>query len=201
MNRSALLSLAFLAPAFLVLGACGFTPVYGRAGANDGPIHIAEISGRSGHFLRQELVRTVGQGLPGLNSGAELTISLKESIARLGFAPDQAASRSDYIGAATWALRTPDGKLIASGGAREAASFNYADAAYADIAAQTAAQERVATLLARTIRDQMIIEIGRPKPAKKTTLPPSTTVTGAPPPPAAGPLPAPAPATVPADTP
>jgi len=196
MIRTALLSLAVL-----TLGACGFTPVYGKLGANDGPIHIAEIEGRSGHFLRQELVRTVGRGLPGMPAGAELTVSLTENIIRLGFAPDQAASRSDYVGAATWALRRTDGTLIASGGAREAASFNFADAAYADIAAQTGAQERVATLLAGTIRNQMITEIGRPG-AAKTVAPPNATATGAPPPAPAAPLPAPAPvAPTPATTP
>jgi len=188
MIRTALLSLAVL-----TLGACGFTPVYGKLGATDGPIRIAEIEGRSGHFLRQDLVRTVGRGLPGLPAGAELSVSLSETVVRLGFAPDQAASRSDYVGAATWTLRRTDGTLIASGGAREAASFNFADAAYADIAAQTAAQERVATLLAGTIRNQMITEIGRPGTAR-ILVPPNATATGAPPPAANGPLPAPAPA-------
>lgn len=151
-------SLAALALVSL-LAACGFAPVYapgGAAGGGSGPIRIAEIDGRTGHFLRQELVRTIGQGVPGVTGQAELDVELVESIVRLGFAPDQAASRSDYIGTAQWTLRGADGLLIANGDVREAASFNFADAAYADIAAQTAAKERVATMLARSIRDQVI---------------------------------------------
>lgn len=147
------------------LSACGFSPVYGIMGAGSGgsgPIRVAEIDGRTGHFLRQELVRTVGQGLPGVTTAGQLEVDLVESIVRLGFAPDQAASRSDYVGVAQWTLRGPDGQLVANGSAREAASFNFADAAYADIAAQTAARERVASMLARTIRDQMLFAAKNP---------------------------------------
>lgn len=156
---------AFLAIALMPLSACGFTPVYGPSAElkDAGPISIPEIRGRTGHFLRQELIRTVGQGLPGVKGEAELEIKLAESIERLAFAPDQAASRSDYVGSATWVLRAPTGLPIASGGVIERASFNFADAAYADLAAQTAAQERLATLLARSIREQMTIEVGNPR--------------------------------------
>ncbi|MBI1360228.1 MAG: hypothetical protein GC155_08080 [Alphaproteobacteria bacterium] len=157
-----------------VLGGCGFTPVYGPDLANSGAISIPEIKGRTGHFLRQELVRTVGQGVPGIAGTAELDVKLSESIARLAFAPDQAASRSDYLGTATWTLRDANGQTIANGVAKEAASFNFADAAYTDIAAQTAAQNRVATLLARAIRDQLLIEAGNPNATKVSAHPDTT---------------------------
>lgn len=148
--------------ALLPLSACGFTPVYGSgADAMSGSISIPEIRGRTGHFLRQELALTVGPGLPGIPAGAQLEVSLSEGIERLAFTPDQAASRSDYIGNATYTLTRADGVVAATGSVREAASFNFADAAYADIAAQTAAQERLASLLARSIRDKLVIDIGR----------------------------------------
>lgn len=165
---------AVLALAFLPLTACGFSPVYGGGPggsfANSGPIQINEIraaatagaaSGRTGHFLRQELVRTIGQGVPGFSAGV-LDVSLRQSIERLAFAPDQAASRSDYVGRATWTLRGADGGILGTGTVEDRASFNFADAAYADLAAQTAAQERLATLLARSIRSEMIMAAGKP---------------------------------------
>jgi hypothetical protein len=190
---------ALLALLMLPLPACGFTPVYGSGPlmANTGPIRILEIqanqtagaaSGRTGHFLRQELVRTVGQGVPGVAGAAQLEVTLSQRIDRLAFAPDQAASRSDYVGVATWALRSPDGTLLHSGGVTERASFNFADAAYADLTAQTAAQERLATLLARTIRSQLIIEAGKPRdtavatPPLSASPPPAPGSAGAPPP-------------------
>ncbi len=191
---------ALLAAAFLPLTACGFSPVYGggQGGsfASSGPIQINEIratatsgaaSGRTGHFLRQELVRSIGQGVPGFPSGV-LDVSLRQNIERLAFAPDQAASRSDYVGMATWTLRGADGGVVGTGSVEERASFNFADAAYADLAAQTAAQERLATLLARSIRNEIIMAAGKPVDPK-TGRPASQT------PPAATPAPAAAPAT------
>jgi len=173
MIRAALLALA-LAP----LAACGFTPVYGGQGAafqNSGPINIPEIQGRTGHYLRNELAREIGQGVPGFPSGT-LEINLSSGIERLAFAPDQAASRSDYVGTASWKMMAASGTVLAQGSVRERASFNFADAAYADLAAQTAAQERLASLLARSIRSEVIIAAGRQKeaaaaPAKPATLP------------------------------
>ena len=180
MIRALILSLA-LAP----LAACGFSPVYGTGPglANAGPIIIPEIrattsvgaaSGRTGHFLRQELVRTLGQGVPGVTGAAQLDVTLNQNIERLAFAPDQAASRSDYVGSATWSLRAASGAVIATGNVKERASFNFADAAYADIAAQTAAQERLATLLARSIREQVLIEAGRSSAAAPAAATPAS---------------------------
>jgi LPS-assembly lipoprotein len=149
------------------LAACGFTPVYGTgpALANAGPVSIPEIPGRTGHFLRQELVRTIGRGVPGVTGSAQLEITLNQGIERLAFAPDEAASRSDYVGTATWRLRGSSGVLLASGGVTERASFNFADAPYADLAAQTAAQERLGSLLGRSIREQILVEAGKPRDA------------------------------------
>lgn len=164
MIRAALLALSF-AP----LAACGFTPVYGggqgAAFQNAGPITIAEISGRTGHYLRNELARTIGHGVPGISS-ANLEVTLTQGIERLAFAPDQAASRSDYVGNASWTLKAPSGLVLATGRVSDRASFNFADAAYADLAAQTAAQERLAGLLARSIRADILIAAGRQNTVK-----------------------------------
>jgi LPS-assembly lipoprotein len=162
MIRAALIAVC-LAP----LAACGFTPVYGGQGAafqNAGPITIPEIQGRTGHYLRNELARELGQGVPGFPAGS-LEIDLTQGVERLAFAPDQAASRSDYVGTAKWQMKSVSGVVLAEGNVRERASFNFADFAYADLAAQTAAQERLATLLARSIRAEVLIAAGRKKEA------------------------------------
>jgi LPS-assembly lipoprotein len=191
MSRAPLFKIGVLALALAPLAACGFTPVYGGQGAafaNSGPISINEIralagsgsaSGRTGHFLRQELVRTVGQGVPGFASGT-LDVDLRQSIERLAFAQDQAASRSDYVGTATWTMRAASGAILGRGSVEERASFNFADAAYADMAAQTGAQERLATLLARSIRADLIIAGGK-KVDPKTGAPVVPAVAAPPP--------------------
>jgi LPS-assembly lipoprotein len=171
MIRALTLALALALPVAALSG-CGFTPVYGPELKNSGSVSIPEIQGRTGHFLRQELVRTVGQGVPGVTGSSELEIKLSESIGGVSFAPDQAASRSDYIGQAVWTLRKPDGSTLASGVAKETASFNVANLAYADISAQSAAQQRLADLLARSIRNQLFVAAGQPQMVKAAT--PST---------------------------
>src|SRR5262245_15628955 len=107
MIRAALLGLALLP-----LAACGFSPVYGSFDerTNAGTVEIKEIenSGRAGHFLRQELVRTIGPGIPGVKGKSSLEIKLALGVERLAFTPDQAASRSDYVGRASWTLRGVD---------------------------------------------------------------------------------------------
>jgi len=108
-----------------------------------------------------------------------LEVSLGLSVERLAFTPDQAASRSDYVGQASWVLRSASGAVVQTGTTTERASFNFADSAYADVAAQAAAQERLATLLARAIRDKLFLNVGNP-----ATQPASSPATlGAPTPP------------------
>ncbi len=143
--------------------ACGFQPAYAPSAYSAGSISIPSIEGRTGHYLRQELVRSLGHGVPGLSSG-RLEIAVSEGIENLNFQPDQAASRSDYIASSAWTLYNADGDAVASGGSREAASFNFANAAFADISAQSAAQERVAILLARSIRQDILQQIGQNSP-------------------------------------
>lgn len=158
------LALVGLSTALLGSASCGFSPVYGNLAAPSGRLQIDQIDGRTGHFLRRELIATIPGGLPGLEGEASLEVNLKESIARLAFSPDQVAARSDYIGIATFVLRGSDGAEIIKGETREAASFNFADSAYADISSQTAAQERLAQLLARSIRNRLLIALKQTKP-------------------------------------
>ena len=112
--------------------------------------------------------------MPGISS-ANLEVDLSQGIERLAFAPDQAASRSDYVGSASWTLKAPSGLVLATGRVSERASFNFADAAYADLAAQTAAQERLAGLLARSIRADILIAAGRQNTAKPAPAPAAVT--------------------------
>jgi LPS-assembly lipoprotein len=172
MMRKFLLGLALLP-----LAACGFTPVYG-SGGDGARVSVDEIEGRTGHFLRQELVRQLGNGVPGFPGESRLEVKLAESINRLAFAPDQAASRSDFIVSASFTLHGANDTQSVTGTVRDAVSFNFADAAYADIAAQEAAQQRIATLLARSIREKLVIEAGHMKsgaPAAPLAAPPPPT--------------------------
>jgi LPS-assembly lipoprotein len=154
MIRSALALLALAC-----LAGCGFQPAYAPASTGASLVKIPEIEGRTGHFLRQELVRAVGRGVPGAADAGQLTVTIKEGVEYVGFRPDQASSRADYVATAQWSLVSTTGEVLAGGVANEAASFNFAGLAYNDVAAQTAAQERVALALSRTIRQEIMLQI------------------------------------------
>jgi LPS-assembly lipoprotein len=141
-----------------VLAGCGFQPAY--APVRDATaLRIGEIEGRTGHFLRQELVRALGRGVPGAANAGELTVKVSERLNYVGFRPDTASSRADYAATANWSLLAVTGDVIASGSVAEAASFNFAGLPYNDLAAENAAKERVALALSRGIRQQIILQL------------------------------------------
>ncbi len=145
-RRLASLALLGLLPG---LSACGFTPVYSQAGLTQSPVEIATIPGRTGHALRRELTRELAAGLPGLASGAQMQVRLDETVGRLAFRPDGAASRSSITLTATYTLRTEDHTV--EGNAQAQSLYNVPDGPYGDVSAQIRATEDAARALAREI--------------------------------------------------
>lgn len=147
----AFLTLILLAP----VAACGFTPLY--AGGAGGDIYIEQIDGRGGHALRKALIENLAAGLPGLEGASTMTVVLDEELTRLTFQPDEAATRTDARAVAEYVL-VVDGNAY-SGKISAETTFNVPDAPYADIAAQTDASNRVMSLLARRIVDDLRIKL------------------------------------------
>lgn len=140
----------------MTLSACGFQPLYAGS-AGSGPIVVEEIEGRTGHALRKALIQELGPGLPGLEGGATLTVILDDSLRRLALRPDEAASRTDVIGEAEYVLAMADTAI--SGEVRAETAYNVPDAPFADITAQIDAGERVMTILARRLVDDMRLKL------------------------------------------
>ncbi len=135
----------------IALSGCGFQPVHG-AGASLGArdkISVAEIDGRTGHELRKALRTRLAAGIDGIPSGSVLSVDIDDRLARLSLQPDAAAVRTDFRARATYTLETEAGPL--TGTVLAESSFIVPDAPYGDIAAQTAARERAAGLLADRI--------------------------------------------------
>ncbi|MEM1390695.1 MAG: hypothetical protein AAGG45_06405 [Pseudomonadota bacterium] len=140
----------------MTLSACGFQPLY--AGGNvSGPIVVEEIEGPTGHTLRKALIQELSPGLPGLEGGATLTVILDDKLNRLALRPDEAASRTDVIGEAEYVLATADTAI--SGEVRAETAYNVPDAPFADVTAQVDASQRVMTVLARKIVDDMRLKL------------------------------------------
>ncbi len=146
--------------ALLSATACGFQPVYSSAGASDyrGNVDVLQIDGRSGHFLRKALLREIGPGLPGLESGI-LSVEYEERINRLQIRGDAAAARSNVNTTSQYVLET--GEATLRGELRSTATFTAPEAEFADISAQVDASERAMDLLARRIVDDIRIKLAR----------------------------------------
>lgn len=141
------------------LAGCGFQPVYGpelRASGGSA-VAISEIPGRTGHALRRALVQETANGLAAGAEGAVLTVSLDESIQRLGFRPDGAAFRASYRVQGAYVLEMPDAAI--SGRESSEVFFSVPDATFGDIAAQADAGERAAGLLARRIVEDIRLQL------------------------------------------
>ena len=144
----------------LTLSACGFTPLYAtNTTSSAGLVQIEQISGRSGHILRKNLLMELAPGLPGIDGPASLTIELEEDLVSLALKPDEAATRTDIITSAKYVLVYADTAL--SGESEAETSFLVPDAAYSDLTAQVDASERAMSLLARRIADDLRIQLAK----------------------------------------
>lgn len=140
------------------LSACGFQPVYGDVDTINAPIKILEIEGRIGHRLRQELNRTLRNGLPGVANGAFLTVGVNEDLQRLNLKENVGVSRTTIIGSANYTLRSIEGEILLSGFVSAQTDYDVANSDYGDIALQNDARERVAYLLARRLHEQLTLD-------------------------------------------
>ncbi|MEL6831035.1 MAG: hypothetical protein AAFO63_12965 [Pseudomonadota bacterium] len=145
----------FAALSLLMLTACGFTPLY-AAGAGGGNIAVEEIDGRSGYTLRKELLQRLVIGLPGLNEPASLNVTLDSELDRLALQPDESAARTDFKSRADYVLFY-EGEAI-TGSVEATTSYQVPEAPFADIPAQTDAQNRAMALLAARLVDDLRIK-------------------------------------------
>lgn len=146
----------------LVTASCGFQPVYGTGlGASGGDVQVEMIDGRTGQALRKALLRETAAGIPGADGKSVLTVELDETIKRLGFRPDGAASRSSVNLRAKYLVDFPDDAM--SGKVESEVYFNVPNAPFGDVAAQNDAADRAARDLARKIADDIQLKIAARK--------------------------------------
>ena len=136
----------------LALSACGFTPLY-ATGAGTGNISVEQIDGRAGYVLRKDLLQRLAIGLPGVDESASLNVTLETEIDRLALRPDESAARTDFVARAEYILFL-EGEAV-TGRVEATTSYQVPDEPFADIPAQTDAEERAMSLLAARIVDDL----------------------------------------------
>ena len=145
--------------ALSLIAACGFQPVY-SSGFNDGQagnITVNKIDGRAGYELRRSLLQELAVGLPNVTEPAKLNVSLSESLSRLTFETDGAATRSSIVASGSYTLTYGDKSL--SGRQETEISFSVPDSPYGDIANQTGASTRAARQLGKMIADDLRLKL------------------------------------------
>ena len=145
--------LALAVVSALGLGGCGFTPLYGDAGAGSSLSRIAVTTqdDRLGYRVREQLEDALGR------DGAQaplwrLETALEQSRRPLGRRIDDTATRYELTVRGAWTLTPTSGGPAVTGVETITTTYAAADQPFAAIAAQQDGEERAAAELARLIR-------------------------------------------------
>lgn len=155
---------AFIASLALLLGACGFQPMYATSangGPAIGPVQVAEIQGKAGHVLKTELDRILSVEA---NAGGEpmlLQITLLETVSRLGLRRDESATRAELSLTANYVLTPPNGAQIMRGSVSTVVNYDIPEAAFGEITAQDDARERAAETMAQRFRAELALRMAQ----------------------------------------
>lgn len=170
--------------ALLLLGACGFRPLYsggpqGNVGQTLSRIAVAPIAGEAGWLVRGALRDRLSVAGDGGNAAYRLDVRLDESIAGYGVRRDDSVTRERRTLRARWQLvDTANGQTVIDDTAGTDVGIDVVGSEYATIAAERSALERMSA----TIADQIVARIaeqasGIGVPAAPTTTPPAPSST------------------------
>jgi len=146
----------------LLLGACGFQPMYAPVGGGPaiGPVQVSEIEGKAGHVLRTELDRILsvenGAGEPAL-----LEITLLEQVTPLGIRRDESATRAEIRLTANYVLTPPNNAQVMRGSVVTTVNYDIPTAAFGEITAQDDARERAAETMAQRFRAELALRMAQ----------------------------------------
>ena len=153
---------ALIASLALILGACGFQPMYAPPGGGPaiGPVEVAQIDGKAGHVLKTELDRILAVE----NNGAapmQLTITLLEQVSQLGYRLDTSATRAELRLTANYVVTPPSHGRVMRGSVFTVVTYDIPPAAFGEITAQDDARERAAETMAQRFRAELALRMAQ----------------------------------------
>ena len=157
--------------AALVLGGCGFRPLYlpegasGSVAANElAAIYVPVMAERSGQLMRQALQQRIEGSGTGIAKQYELITAPAISGEGIAIQRDNSTTRVRLNGSANWSLRKLDlaHTVLATGSARAVDGYNVLNQQYfaADIE-NSAAQKRIVETMADQVVTQVAIFLRR----------------------------------------
>ena len=165
MSRFSIAVFAAMAGCALVLGGCGYRPVYGDrsaavaadgARANLGSVKILGIADRRGQILRNYLLDRMTPGGEPATPRYVLSVTTTESRRFTSSRADGTATRADLVIVARYSLRDATSDLVVFVDRSEGlATYNLLTARYASVASEDEARSRAAEQIA----DEMSLQI------------------------------------------
>lgn len=153
---------ALIASLALLLGACGFQPMYAAGGGPAiGPVHVLEIEGKAGHVLKTELDRILAVEAQTGGEPMVLEISLLETVTRLGLRRDESATRAELRLTGNYVLTPPAGGRVIRGSVSSVVNYDIPAAAFGEITAQDDARERAAESMAQRFRAELALRLAQ----------------------------------------
>ncbi len=155
--------LLLVAVSLVGLAGCGFTPLYGDAGAGASlsRIAVATQDDRLGYRVREQLEDALGRD-GGQAPLWRLETTIDQSRRPLGRRIDDTAARYELTVRGAWTLTPLNGGEAISGVETVTTTYAAADQPYAAIAAQQDGEERAAAELARLIRLDLLRALSTP---------------------------------------
>jgi LPS-assembly lipoprotein len=157
---------AALVGAAILLAACGFRPLYGRAvtGAPSGEIAaivIEPIADRSGQQLHNHLLDLLTPAGRPRDGRYSLHVDVTESVQRLAVRKSEFATRANLRSNARFILVSRagegDGEVLLIGLSRTVTSFNILLSEFGTLMAEKDAQARAMRQIAEDIRDRVAV--------------------------------------------
>lgn len=153
----------------LVLGACGFQPVYGtKAGQQSVSaalqgMEISSIPDREGQILRNHLIDRFHLRQTPTNPQYRLAVSaVNGRTVRLGIARDATTTRAQYEANVTYVLKDARAdEVLLTRTARSLASYNVLSSEFQTVVTEEDAQDRVLNQLADQIETQISLYFNR----------------------------------------
>lgn len=158
-------ALAALLLCSVLLGACGFQPLYGSKSDRPGlaaemaAVDIAPIPDRTGQLLRNALEQRMERAGGNQRKAYTLQVEIDEATEALGLGRDATVTRANLVITAVFELRQ-GGTVIWSGQSRSAAAYNVLTQQYATIASERDSRDRAVTQIADDITRRLAVFLG-----------------------------------------
>ena len=146
----------------LLVGGCGFSPVYSQNGAGIGPVNIAPIDGRTGYFLEQELHQLAVLEKQD-TTPRNLKIKLTRDFSNIALGQDSFYKRIKINYSVEYTLEAGNNRPEIKGNFADSIAFSGSANPYSEVSLQKDAEQKAAKEIADRIWRELLIKTNATK--------------------------------------